>query len=492
MRRRMSFAAVLHLALAASARAGAANACTSAVCAQGQALEYDCCVVGAGPGGLQLGELLRTAGRSYAIFEQGTGPGSFFETFPRHRRLVSLNKRFTGSARACAMHAVGCTSYILAAGVHASRRAVLRGHAPARHVRGSARARVAGAGSPRLSPRHTPSISCKLKSTHQTCSPASMHDGPGCLCVSMQLKLTPPLTGNACLACMRMPPRPRLARPRRRADGEYNLRHDWNSLLGGGGAPQRMPQRTSDRWPHADDYAGYLKDYARPQEAAHRIWYGTRVRQIERHHGAPRGRGWFGRDADAAADAKQEHPSFAVQLTTAGHNDDGVGATDATVVCGIVVIAAGLGTPNAPASIRGLRHTVGYEDLPETGAAFQGQSVAVLGVGDAAAETAAALAPFASYVHVIPGRPRRHGAADQGHGDDGDPTDARRRLLSAPDVEVLDSGTAAGNMAIVKCVCAACHPPFPRPGSVAHLVGRGGECKSRAAASFRLQHGGRA
>ena len=209
MRRRMSFAAVHHLALAASARAGAANACTSAVCAQGQALEYDCCVVGAGPGGLQLGELLRTAGRSYAIFEQGTGPGSFFETFPRHRRLVSLNKRFTGSARACAMHAVGCTSYILAAGVHASRRAVLRGHAPARHVRGSARARVAGAGSPRLSPRHTPSISCKLKSTHQTCSPASMHDGPGCLCVSMQLKLTPPLTGNACLACMRMPPRPR-------------------------------------------------------------------------------------------------------------------------------------------------------------------------------------------------------------------------------------------------------------------------------------------
>ena len=56
----------------------------------------DYLVIGAGPAGLQLGYFLEQAGRDYRILEAGTTPGMFFRTFPRHRRLISINKPHTG------------------------------------------------------------------------------------------------------------------------------------------------------------------------------------------------------------------------------------------------------------------------------------------------------------------------------------------------------------------------------------------------------------
>lgn len=56
----------------------------------------DYMIVGAGPAGVQLGYCLQQQGRNYLIMEAGKGPGSFFETYPRHRKLISINKRFTG------------------------------------------------------------------------------------------------------------------------------------------------------------------------------------------------------------------------------------------------------------------------------------------------------------------------------------------------------------------------------------------------------------
>jgi len=53
-------------------------------------------VIGAGPAGLQLGYLLGRAGRDYQILEAGPAPGTFFRTFPRHRRMISINKAHTG------------------------------------------------------------------------------------------------------------------------------------------------------------------------------------------------------------------------------------------------------------------------------------------------------------------------------------------------------------------------------------------------------------
>lgn len=57
---------------------------------------HDYLIIGAGPAGLQLGYHLAKAGRSYLILEAGENAGTFFETHPRHRQLISINKVYTG------------------------------------------------------------------------------------------------------------------------------------------------------------------------------------------------------------------------------------------------------------------------------------------------------------------------------------------------------------------------------------------------------------
>ncbi|RSM71868.1 pyridine nucleotide-disulfide oxidoreductase [Kibdelosporangium aridum] len=56
----------------------------------------DYLVIGAGPAGLQLAYFLDRAGRDYLVVEAGSSAGAFFETFPRHRQLISINKPHTG------------------------------------------------------------------------------------------------------------------------------------------------------------------------------------------------------------------------------------------------------------------------------------------------------------------------------------------------------------------------------------------------------------
>jgi thioredoxin reductase len=58
--------------------------------------DYEYCVIGAGPAGIQMGLFLEQANRSYVVLERGEGAGTFFKKYPRHRTLISLNKRHTG------------------------------------------------------------------------------------------------------------------------------------------------------------------------------------------------------------------------------------------------------------------------------------------------------------------------------------------------------------------------------------------------------------
>lgn len=44
---------------------------------RGQALQRDIIIIGAGPGGLQLGYFLEKKGRSFMILERGVEPGGF-------------------------------------------------------------------------------------------------------------------------------------------------------------------------------------------------------------------------------------------------------------------------------------------------------------------------------------------------------------------------------------------------------------------------------
>ncbi|MFC0529827.1 NAD(P)-binding domain-containing protein [Phytohabitans kaempferiae] len=49
-------------------------------------------IVGAGPAGLQLGYYLGQAGSDYLVVERAERPGEFFRHYPRHRKLISINK----------------------------------------------------------------------------------------------------------------------------------------------------------------------------------------------------------------------------------------------------------------------------------------------------------------------------------------------------------------------------------------------------------------
>jgi len=60
---------------------------------------HDYCVIGAGPAGLQLGYFMKMAGRDYVVFERSNTSGNFYTTYPRHRKLISINKRHTGQGR---------------------------------------------------------------------------------------------------------------------------------------------------------------------------------------------------------------------------------------------------------------------------------------------------------------------------------------------------------------------------------------------------------
>ncbi|GAA0470084.1 pyridine nucleotide-disulfide oxidoreductase [Paractinoplanes deccanensis] len=60
-------------------------------------MTHDYLIIGAGPAGLQLAALMERDGHDYVVLEAGETAGTFFRTYPRHRRLISINKVWTGS-----------------------------------------------------------------------------------------------------------------------------------------------------------------------------------------------------------------------------------------------------------------------------------------------------------------------------------------------------------------------------------------------------------
>ena len=69
-----------------------------AACCDAVVSKSGLCIVGAGPGGVQLGQYLSMSRSSdlhdYVIFERAARAGEFFRRYPVHRELISINKRF--------------------------------------------------------------------------------------------------------------------------------------------------------------------------------------------------------------------------------------------------------------------------------------------------------------------------------------------------------------------------------------------------------------
>ncbi|SDK34361.1 NAD(P)-binding domain-containing protein [Nonomuraea jiangxiensis] len=152
-------------------------------------------------------------------------------------------------------------------------------------------------------------------------------------------------------------------------DREIQLRWDWNSLLNDG--PElAFPSYSQEYFPHADDLVRYLADFQRVHGL--RVRYSTPVLRVERY-GESR---------------------FAV------HTGDAVYHADC------VIVATGWGGAYVP-DIPGIELATGYEDAPVSGEGYAGQRVLILGKGNSAFETAQALLPYASVIHLASPNPLR-------------------------------------------------------------------------------------
>ncbi|XP_070559152.1 FAD-dependent oxidoreductase domain-containing protein 2-like [Ptychodera flava] len=56
--------------------------------------DYEYLIVGAGPSGVQMAYFMEKNKMDYLVLERADGPGSFYRKYPRHRTLISINKKY--------------------------------------------------------------------------------------------------------------------------------------------------------------------------------------------------------------------------------------------------------------------------------------------------------------------------------------------------------------------------------------------------------------
>ncbi|XP_051045259.1 FAD-dependent oxidoreductase domain-containing protein 2 isoform X2 [Phodopus roborovskii] len=211
----------------------------------------DYCVLGAGPAGLQMAALLQQAGRDYEVFERESAPGSFFTRYPRHRKLISINKRHTGKANA-----------------------------------------------------------------------------------------------------------------------EFNLRHDWNSLLSDD--PHLLFKHYSKSYfPDASDMVHYLGDFAKCLGL--RVLYNTNITHVALNKDPHAWNGHYFILTDQNSQAYQ---------------------------CSVLLVATGLSVPKL-VDFPGSEHVEGYESVSVDPEDFVGQNVLILGRGNSAFETAENILGVTNFVHML-------------------------------------------------------------------------------------------
>lgn len=153
---------------------------------------------------------------------------------------------------------------------------------------------------------------------------------------------------------------------------EFNLRHDWNSLLTD---DEDMQYRHYSReyFPPKDTLLRYLNDFEKKYKL--NVQHNTLIGNITRHS-VVGGNSWFS--------MSDQH----------GRN----------YACNTVIVATGIDKPNKPV-FEGHEYTIGYESVPTDREFFEGKSVLILGRGNAAMEVAQSIYGATNLVHVL-GRSR--------------------------------------------------------------------------------------
>eukprot|EP00933_Yihiella_yeosuensis_P015156 TRINITY_DN13319_c0_g4_i1.p1 TRINITY_DN13319_c0_g4~~TRINITY_DN13319_c0_g4_i1.p1 ORF type:complete len:740 (+),score=110.38 TRINITY_DN13319_c0_g4_i1:46-2265(+) len=158
---------------------------------------------------------------------------------------------------------------------------------------------------------------------------------------------------------------------RKDKSAEFAFRHDWNSLIDERAASDRtkpVTSRSKELYPHADVLTEYLRDFA--EEQSQHIRYNSTVANISR--------------------AKDKSTGFSMMVNTE------------LVYCQEVILATGLSKPRGSNfTVDGLEHVEQYDNMPPIDESFEGKSVYVLGLGNAALETVEELRKYTSEVHLF-------------------------------------------------------------------------------------------
>lgn len=148
-------------------------------------------------------------------------------------------------------------------------------------------------------------------------------------------------------------------------DPELNLRVDWNSLLSDEGGPL-FTSVTPRYFPAADDFVGYLADFAATHRV--RIRYRTRITRISR----PGGDGEFVAETEDGSVLRARR----------------------------VIMATGVTRPYIP-PIEGAELAEPYTEVSVDPAEFTDQRVLIVGRGNSAFETADNLLETAAVIHMV-------------------------------------------------------------------------------------------
>ncbi|XP_033743533.1 FAD-dependent oxidoreductase domain-containing protein 2-like [Pecten maximus] len=217
---------------------------------------HDYCIIGAGPGGLQMAYFLEQSNRDYVVFERANTTGSFYTVYPRHRKLISINKRHTG-----------------------------------------------------------------------------------------------------------------------KSNKEFNLRHDWNSLISHDES-LLLKHYSKEMFPHADALVQYLQDFH--TKLGLNVQFNSNMQNIQK----------------VANDSSSGGYVYMME------DDNGSPYT-----CSKVIVATGIALPNIPTEVPGMEYADGYESVSINPEDFEGQSVLILGRGNAAFEVADSIYGSTNVIHMV-GRSR--------------------------------------------------------------------------------------
>ncbi|KAK3717351.1 hypothetical protein QZH41_011592, partial [Actinostola sp. cb2023] len=151
-----------------------------------------------------------------------------------------------------------------------------------------------------------------------------------------------------------------------RINKEFNLRHDWNSLVSDDES-LLIRHYSEDFFPSSDVLVKYLNDYATKLEL--KVQYNTNI-TVKR---------------------KQTEGEDFVLKDQRGND----------YICTNVIMSTGLSAENVPKNFKGIEYTESYSDISTNPKDYEGQSVLIIGRGNSGFETASSIIGAANHIHMF-------------------------------------------------------------------------------------------